>query len=138
MTLITWPIGAFLSALMAHPRWRAGKLSTGFIAEEFPDGFHPHPPKGEQAHVLAAVATLIDHIGNQRKRRISGQLRNGAPVQFARNRVCLLGDKPFGVTLETQGEALLVRFEGEEGRAHRGQRFRFPKLDARKGGEHRR
>ena len=30
----------FLSALMAHPRWRAGKLSTGFIAEEFPDGFH--------------------------------------------------------------------------------------------------
>ena len=30
----------FLSALMAHPRWRAGTLSTGFIAEEFPDGFH--------------------------------------------------------------------------------------------------
>ena len=30
----------FLAALMAHPRWRAGKLSTGFIAEEFPDGFH--------------------------------------------------------------------------------------------------
>ena len=26
----------FLAALMAHPRWRAGKLSTGFIAEEFP------------------------------------------------------------------------------------------------------
>ena len=24
------------------PRWRAGKLSTGFIAEEFPAGFHPH------------------------------------------------------------------------------------------------
>ena len=30
----------FLAALMAHPRWRAGKLSTGFIAEEFPGGFH--------------------------------------------------------------------------------------------------
>ncbi len=30
----------FLTALMAHPRWRAGKLSTGFIAEEFKDGFH--------------------------------------------------------------------------------------------------
>ena len=26
----------FLAALMAHPRWRAGKLSTGFIAEEYP------------------------------------------------------------------------------------------------------
>ena len=31
----------FLSALMQHPRWRAGRLSTGFIAEEFPDGFKP-------------------------------------------------------------------------------------------------
>ena len=36
----------FLAALMAHPRWRAGKLSTGFIAEEFPDGFHPHRARG--------------------------------------------------------------------------------------------
>src|SRR5579864_8883005 len=26
----------FLAAVMAHPRWRDGKLSTGFIAEEFP------------------------------------------------------------------------------------------------------
>ena len=109
----------FLSSLMMHPRWREGRLSTGFIAEEYAGGFVQPEPAGELAHVLAAVATLIDHIGNQRKRRISGQLRNGAPVQFARNRVCLLGDKPFGVTLETQGEALLVRFEGEEGRAHR-------------------
>ena len=31
---------AFLSALMRHPRFRAGRLTTGFIAEEFPDGFH--------------------------------------------------------------------------------------------------
>src|SRR5215510_12540667 len=36
----------FLAALMAHPRWRSGKLSTGFIAEEFPQGFHPQAPKG--------------------------------------------------------------------------------------------
>ncbi|MFN3483500.1 MAG: acetyl/propionyl/methylcrotonyl-CoA carboxylase subunit alpha, partial [Rhabdaerophilum calidifontis] len=28
----------FLSTLMAHPRWREGRLSTGFIAEEFPEG----------------------------------------------------------------------------------------------------
>src|SRR5829696_1057900 len=31
----------FLTALMQHPRWQSGKLSTGFIAEEFPDGFKP-------------------------------------------------------------------------------------------------
>jgi acetyl/propionyl-CoA carboxylase alpha subunit len=29
----------FLSALMTHPRWKSGALTTNFIAEEFPDGF---------------------------------------------------------------------------------------------------
>ena len=45
----------FLSALMQHKRWQAGKLSTAFLAEEFPDGFHPIAPEGETARVLAAV-----------------------------------------------------------------------------------
>src|ERR1700690_1408427 len=64
----------FLSALMQHPRWREGALSTGFIAEEFPDGFHPHAPNGERAQVLASVAAAIDHVQGERKRQISGQL----------------------------------------------------------------
>src|SRR5689334_19565857 len=37
----------FLSALMNHPRWREGKLSTGFISEEFPNGFAARAPEGE-------------------------------------------------------------------------------------------
>src|SRR6187551_1814802 len=45
----------FLSALMQHKRWQAGKLSTAFLAQEFPHGFHPVAPKGETARVLAAV-----------------------------------------------------------------------------------
>src|SRR5205085_469652 len=64
----------FLAALMAHPRWRAGKLSTGFIAEEFPKGFHNRAPQGESAKILAAVAAAIDHVLGNRKRQISGQL----------------------------------------------------------------
>ena len=36
----------FLSALMNHPRWREGRLSTGFIAEEFPKGFSAARPRG--------------------------------------------------------------------------------------------
>ena len=55
----------FLAALMAHPRWRAGKLSTGFIAEEFPDGFQNPAPQGESARMLAAVAVAIDHLLGQ-------------------------------------------------------------------------
>ena len=34
----------FLASLMQHPRWRSGALATGFIAEEYPDGFMPAAP----------------------------------------------------------------------------------------------
>jgi len=52
----------FLAAVMQHKRWQAGKLSTAFIAEEYPQGFHPVAPEGETQHVMAAVAAAIDHV----------------------------------------------------------------------------
>src|ERR687889_368717 len=61
----------FVSALMQHPRWREGRLSTGFIAEEFPEGFKAPVPAGDVALRLAAVAASIDHLLNECKRRIS-------------------------------------------------------------------
>src|SRR5258705_6812896 len=64
----------FLSALMHHPRWREGKLSTGFIAEEFPKGFAVGAPEGEIARRLAAVGAAIDHVLGERKRQISRQM----------------------------------------------------------------
>ena len=72
----------FLSALMQHPRWREGRLSTGFIAEEFPDGFHPLVARGETERRLAVAAAHIDHTLNERKRRISGQLREPEQLRF--------------------------------------------------------
>jgi propionyl-CoA carboxylase alpha chain len=109
----------FLASLMQHERWRSGHLSTGFIAEEYKEGFAAPEPQGDLALLLAAVATLADHICNERKRRISGQLRGGRPVEFERERVCILGEQRFDVTVETQGEALIVRFVNNDGRAHR-------------------
>jgi propionyl-CoA carboxylase alpha chain len=81
----------FLSALMQHPRWQAGRLSTGFIAEEFPGGFSPIVPNRETANVLAAVAAAIDHVMGERKRRISGQAA-GRAVNRERRRAVRLGD----------------------------------------------
>ena len=43
----------FLSALMQHPRFRAGDLTTGFIAEEYPEGFHGAPADAELLADLA-------------------------------------------------------------------------------------
>jgi propionyl-CoA carboxylase alpha chain len=70
---------AFLAAVMAHPRWQAGRLSTAFIAEEFPTGFAPITPAGQTARTMAAVAAAIDTVLGERKRRISGQMP-GRPV----------------------------------------------------------
>ena len=81
----------FLSALMQHPRWREGRLSTGFIAEEYPDGFHQLAPRGETERRLAVAAALIDHTLNERKRRISGQLREPEQVRFELKRVVAMG-----------------------------------------------
>ncbi len=64
----------FLSALMQHPRWREGRLSTGFIAEEFPDGFHPRKPDLQEQTVLAAAAAAIELVRRDRLDRLSGRL----------------------------------------------------------------
>src|ERR1700744_3503585 len=79
----------FLSALMHHPRWREGDLSTGFIAEEFPKGFAVRVPEGEVARRIAAVGAAIDHVLGERKRQISGQMI-GRPVRRGRRSEGLL------------------------------------------------
>lgn len=80
----------FLSALMQHPRWREGRLSTGFIAEEFKGGFKSLTPQGEALDTLASVAVAIDHLANVRRREISDQMA-GPPVRFADRRVANIG-----------------------------------------------
>ena len=49
----------FLAALVSHPKFKAGELSTVFIAEEYPDGFDPAAAcSKEMAELLGAVAVL--------------------------------------------------------------------------------
>ncbi|MFK0163025.1 acetyl-CoA carboxylase biotin carboxylase subunit [Rhizobium sp. NPDC090279] len=68
----------FLSALMKHPRWREGRLSTGFIAEEYPEGFAPVAPDEEQTALLSAVALSCSLIESNRRERFGDRLRPAA------------------------------------------------------------
>src|SRR5947209_5451951 len=104
----------FLSALMLHPRWREGNLSTGFIAEEFPKGFTVRTPEGEIARRLAAVAAAIDHVLGERKRQISGQLI-GRTVQRERRRAVWLERHEVALDVARDGDGIAVRFAGSEG-----------------------
>ena len=106
----------FLSALMHHPRWREGRLSTGFIAEEFPKGFAVRVPEGEVARRIAAVGAAIDHVLGERKRQISGQL-GGRVVQRERRRAVWLDRQEISLEVGRESEAIAVRFVDVEGKA---------------------
>jgi propionyl-CoA carboxylase alpha chain len=104
----------FLSALMRHPRWRAGNLSTGFINEEYPDGFHALAPDRDDARLLATVAASIDHTLGARRRCISGQLQGSKITRASRRRV-QLNDSAY--TLDV--ESAVTRFSAGGKRADR-------------------
>jgi propionyl-CoA carboxylase alpha chain len=112
----------FLSALMHHPRWRAGHLSTGFIAEEFPKGFTARLPQGETAFRLAAVAAAIDHVLGERKRRISGQMP-GRVVRREGRRAVWLGRDEILLDVAREGDAVAIRFVCKDG--HVGDTYRL-------------
>jgi propionyl-CoA carboxylase alpha chain len=100
---------SFLSVLMQSERWRAGRLSTAFLVEEFPEGFRPLVPDRESAHVLAAVAAALDHVLGERKRRIAGQ-QAGRTVTREPRRAVRLGESEILLDIARQGDALAVRF----------------------------
>jgi len=65
----------FLAALMQHPRWREGRLSTAFIAEEFPDGFKPLRPGEAEKAAFAAIAVAAELVRRNRLDSLDGRLR---------------------------------------------------------------
>ncbi|TIQ58568.1 MAG: ATP-grasp domain-containing protein, partial [Mesorhizobium sp.] len=64
----------FLAALMQHPRWREGLISTAFISEEYPDGFAPIAPDTQEKAIFAAIATAVELLRRDRLDRLGGRL----------------------------------------------------------------
>ena len=64
----------FVSTIMQHPRFRSGELTTGFIAEEYPDGFHGAATEDHIIRALAAIAGFMASAEADRARRTDGQL----------------------------------------------------------------
>ncbi len=91
----------FLSAIMQHPRFRSGALTTGFIAEEYPDGFHGAPANAELLTTLAAVAAFAATAEADRARRIDGQL--GRRLRPPADWVVTIDGTDHAVTVSTDG-----------------------------------
>ena len=66
----------FLSAVMDHPRFVAGDITTAFIAEEYPDGFEGARLDEGTLRRIAAAAAAMHRVAEIRRARISGRLDN--------------------------------------------------------------
>ena len=65
---------AFLSAVFSHPRFVAGRLSTDFIADEYPDGFGADDVRLDDPSAFVAVAATVQRRYRERATSISGQM----------------------------------------------------------------
>ena len=93
----------FLSAVMDQQRFRSGELSTSYIKDEFPEGFHGLTPSERQARILVAAGMAMHEI-------ISEQA--GDPSDRT-DWIVLVDKAPHGVSLSyDEDEALLLAFTG--------------------------
>ncbi len=92
----------FLAAILGHPRFRAGRLSTGFIDEEYPDGFAGAEPSPETYRGLLCVAVALQRRIDARDGAISGRLANPAPVDRT-EWVAIAGDDRVDLAVHATG-----------------------------------
>ena len=113
----------FLSAVMGNERFRAGRLTTAFIAEEFPDGFHGVTPDDAAGRQLAAIAAFIQQIVQERAAAISGTIGNHRRI-VGNEWVASLAGSDYALTLEggtarfADGASLGVTGDWTLGRRH--------------------
>jgi len=64
----------FQAALLAHPRFVSGDFNTGFIAEQYSQGFRAEDVPHDDHNFLAALAAFVRRKSRQRAATLSGQL----------------------------------------------------------------
>jgi propionyl-CoA carboxylase alpha chain len=107
----------FLAAIMGNERWRKGELSTGFIEQEFPDGFAGTFLNEELKTRLVTVAAALNFADNRRKRKISGQL-GGKATDLAGRLVIKLEEEWFVVELVPEDSGIWITHETLRGKFH--------------------
>jgi len=104
----------FVSAIMQHPRFRSGELTTGFIAEEYPEGFQGAPAADDLKVKLAAIAAFVAAARADRSRRVDGQLAD--PLDPPAEWTVTIAKQPYEVVigedeLTVDGEPVAIEME---------------------------
>ena len=66
----------FVAAVMDHPKFISGDMTTAFIEEEYPDGFEGVTLDEDSLKRVAAAAAAMNRVAEIRRARISGTLDN--------------------------------------------------------------
>ena len=107
----------FLSAVMDHPRFVAGAITTAFIAEEYPEGFQGVELPEPMLRRVAAAAAAMHRVAEIRRTRVSGRMDNherkvGADWVVTLQKVSL----PVTVDADRAGATVAFRGRGADAR----------------------
>ena len=103
----------FLTAIMAHQRFRDGRLTTNFIAEEFPDGFDGGALSAQDEAKLVAVAAILQRLRMAHEATIAGQL-DGHGYRAGDDWEVVTAEARHRVTVSEAGGAFRVAGAGGE------------------------
>jgi propionyl-CoA carboxylase alpha chain len=101
----------FLQAVMDHPRWQSGDISTAFIAEEYPDGFAGVALKSELVDRIAVIGAAMHHTAQHRESRISGALSHHQRA-LHKDWVVKVDKDELALTLERTDEGFAASIDG--------------------------
>ena len=104
---------SFLNALMVHPRFVAGELTTNFIAEEFPDGFNADLVPQNNPHIAVVVAAAVHQEYRERSSQISGQ-SEGHEYQVPDKWVVITGAEEIPVSMTLTMSGFLVSIGNDD------------------------
>jgi len=107
----------FCSAVMDHPRFTSGNITTAFIAEEFPEGFQGVILPETTLRRVGAAAAAMNRVAEIRRARVSGRMDNHerkvgddwvVALQGAELPVTIRADRGGATVTFTDGKAMRV------------------------------
>lgn len=100
---------SFLNALMVHPRFIQGKLTTNFIADEFPEGFSSDLIQHQEPEKLLIMATVAHQMHYQRATSLTN-LSASANVGKPREWVVVMLDQTHAMKISPCDDGFTVAY----------------------------
>ena len=104
---------SFLNALMVHPRFVDGDLTTNFIADEFPDGFHADLVVQNDLEIAVVVAASVHQLDCERAGLLSDQLE-GHEVEPSNEWIVIIADQRRSVRVSLTDTGYLVELDEQD------------------------